>query len=295
MKLDGQLENAQLQELASTNPSPTARSRIYSDISDVSNPIPKMHDGSRWCAFKLRKGYSQSLSADTTLTQVDERVFVNATGGAKTITLPAASAMSGEELYIQKTDTSFNAVAVTRAGADTIDGATALNLNTYGEWVLLRSTGTGWVTLDWGYFEGKVAFTPTGLFVANTTYTGYWFRRGNTIHVEWYLAFAGAPTATFLAVNLPSGVTIDTAKLLSTTGKLPLPSSGGLYDLSATTTYVLYAAYNSTTSVLVHYDSGTGTMIALSNTAPVTIANGDYMSVSVASIPVSGWRGFWAV
>lgn len=51
-----------------------------------------------------------------------DTVLMDATGGARTVTLPLASISSGQ-IRVIKTDVSGNSVTVSRAGADTINGA----------------------------------------------------------------------------------------------------------------------------------------------------------------------------
>lgn len=70
----------------------------------------------------------------------------NATSGAFALTLPAASLLAGREIVIKKTDSSANAVTVTRAGSDTINNAaaTTVALTTQDQIVRLVSTGTVW-------------------------------------------------------------------------------------------------------------------------------------------------------
>jgi hypothetical protein len=57
------------------------------------------------------------------------------------------------------------------------------------------------------------SFTPTGSFTTNTTYTGQYRRVGDSIEFQAHLAFAGSPNSVSCSVNLPSGLTIDTAKI----------------------------------------------------------------------------------
>ena len=100
---------------------------------------------------RLFGGGLGSFSANTTLTVDDAGlVLVNASGGARTITLPAANALGGRPIrfQIEKTDSSANAVTIQRAGADTIEGGTSVVLS--GQWasVTLVSDGVGsWVLL----------------------------------------------------------------------------------------------------------------------------------------------------
>ncbi|MCA3427900.1 MAG: hypothetical protein INF34_14435, partial [Roseomonas sp.] len=75
---------------------------------------------------RLFGGGLASYSANTTLTVDDAGlVLVNASGGARTITLPAANALGGRPMQIRivKSDSGTNAVTVQRTGTDTIEGA----------------------------------------------------------------------------------------------------------------------------------------------------------------------------
>ncbi|MCA3417439.1 MAG: hypothetical protein INF88_00950 [Roseomonas sp.] len=100
---------------------------------------------------RLFGGGLGSFSANTTLSVDDAGlVLVNASGGARTITLPAANALGGRPIryQIEKTDSTANAVTVQRAGTDTIEGAASVVLS--GQWasVTLVSDGVGaWVLL----------------------------------------------------------------------------------------------------------------------------------------------------
>lgn len=64
-----------------------------------------------------------------TLKPTDCRVLIDATAGAVAATLPAANAVApGKAFEIKKMDASGNAVTVTRAGADAIEGGTTIAL-----------------------------------------------------------------------------------------------------------------------------------------------------------------------
>lgn len=82
-----------------------------------------------------------SKTSAYTVLNADEIVLADATGGAFAVTLPAASARR-DQIVIKKTDSSANAVTVTRAGSDTIDGATTYALSTQYQSVTLVSDGT---------------------------------------------------------------------------------------------------------------------------------------------------------
>jgi hypothetical protein len=292
MKANGMLEVAQLEEVAAATVSPTPRSRIFSDVTDASNPIPRLYDGSRYMPFRLRKEVLQSLTSNTVLTAVSERVLTDATGGAITHTLPAASTMTGECIFLQKTDTTFNIVHINRAGGDTIDGLTTTALTSYMEWILIRSTGTGWTTLEWGYDSARQAFTPTGSWIANATYTGFWWRTGDSINVEVKVAATGAPTSASLTVTLP--VTLATSKFVDTTGGAvtPVASNCNILDTSAGDHYLGSVGYSSSTALAIFYPiAGTNKFAACTQAAPMTFATGDKVIFQALALPVSGWRG----
>lgn len=63
----------------------------------------------------------------------------DATSGAITITLPAANSSNGQFFFIKKIDSSANSVTVSRAGSDTIDGATSFTLATQYKYVILQN------------------------------------------------------------------------------------------------------------------------------------------------------------
>jgi hypothetical protein len=135
-----------------------------------------------------------------------------------------------------------------------------------------------------------VAFTPTGSWVANTTYAGKWRRVGDSMEIQYSLTLAGAPTSASLTLNLPSGYTIDTAKLANSTQFYERFCSGGGWDSSATATYGPFEVlYNSSTSFLLAYPSSTAALLAaVTQAAPVTWAASDAITATVM-VPITGW------
>lgn len=82
-------------------------------------------------------------TADTATVSDSKKILLcNATGGAFSETLPlAATAGDGFTIAIKKTDSSSNAVTVTRSGSDTIDNSTTIVLNSQNESIQLVSDG----------------------------------------------------------------------------------------------------------------------------------------------------------
>lgn len=149
-----------------------------------------------------------------------------------------------------------------------------------------QTTSYGPIVTDWK------SFTPTGSWNTNTTYAGYYRRVGDTLEVQIKISLAGAPNAAALTINLPSGLTIDTAKLASNSGT-STDSFGKIYYFdSGVSSYIGELAYSSTTSVGARYLDDSGTNIAvpadISSTAPHTWGASDFL-VARYSAPIVGW------
>ena len=89
-------------------------------------------------------------SADYTATTSDGTIEVDATAGAKTITLFAASSNPGKILTIKKIDSSGNAVTIDGNASETIDGATTLSLASQYSTATIQvnAAGTAWYKLS---------------------------------------------------------------------------------------------------------------------------------------------------
>lgn len=81
----------------------------------------------------------QSYSVNTTLTNANSVVLVNASGGSRTITLPAPA--RGKIFNIKKTDSSLNTVVISPPSG-TIDGAASRTLSFQYDSVMITSDGT---------------------------------------------------------------------------------------------------------------------------------------------------------
>ncbi len=77
----------------------------------------------------------------------DTVIFADATGGNVTITLPAASGVSGYRFYLKRVDGSGNSVSVVPTGADTIDGQSSLSLPLQYMAIAVVSNGLAWYIL----------------------------------------------------------------------------------------------------------------------------------------------------
>lgn len=133
------------------------------------------------------------------------------------------------------------------------------------------------------------AYTPTGSWVTNVTYTGMYRVRGDHMDLQAKVLCSGAPTNTELTINMPTGYIITASKVLQTGGSQAALGYGFLHD-SGTALLQAVAYYNNNTGfVQVRSHSVSGATLvtsALSTTAPFTWASGDSVLIH-ASFPVS--------
>lgn len=95
-------------------------------------------------------------TANYTVASGDPPILVDASGGARTISLPHPSLVKGQEVVVKKIDSSANAVTVNTtltgapasAVASTIDGATSVSLPTQYDRVRVANDGVNWFRVD---------------------------------------------------------------------------------------------------------------------------------------------------
>ena len=135
-----------------------------------------------------------------------------------------------------------------------------------------------------------VTFTPTSsVWSTNTTWTGKWMRKGSMMRLQIKVTLSGAPSAGTLTINMPSGFTIDTTKLVGT-GLAPL-GWGQIVD-NGVGNYFTMMAYASTTTVQPLVQGAGSTWVksenGIANTQPFTFGSGDYAEWDF-SVPIVGW------
>jgi len=170
--------------------------------------------------------------------------------------------------------------------------------------ICINATG-GAVSINWDDFsvgpqivtQGAAitdwqSFTPTGSWTTNTSYTGKWRRVGDEAEIAILVTCSGAPTAIGLSVNLPSGLSIDTSKIMSAN-----PDSDARFgqvrclDVGINAYSAGTVGYSSSTSVAAYltYTGATyGQPSQVSQVAPFTFGSGDQVSL-IFSVPILGW------
>ena len=226
-----------------------------------------------------------STSASYTLLTTDHVFLGNAAAGAITITLPAVANIPTGKLYeVKKTDSSNgNAITIDGNAAETIDGALTTTINTQYESIKIISDGSNWHLLDRVIPSVWTAYTPTGAWTTNATYTGFWRRVGDSMQVMAKIALAGAPDALDMSISIPSGYTIDTAKIVD--ASLAVFGRASAWD-SGVANYTGNVIYSGTTTVRANSHTGS----VWSNTIPFTFGAADSVNI-IFIVPITGWKG----
>lgn len=133
-----------------------------------------------------------------------------------------------------------------------------------------------------------VSYTPTMTWVSGATVGAHWRRVGDTLEVTGRVSVNSGVTAAELNITIPSGLAIDTAKLISTT-RLDNIGEARVRDDDALAVYDGFVRYASTTSVAIFAQSTAGSSnSALNNTVPFTWANNDTVMFEFR-VPIVGW------
>lgn len=197
-----------------------------------------------------------AVSTNIAIGPADTNVYydVDCSGGTRAITLPAANAVTAGRFYVFSDTTgssATNAVTVSRAGADTIDGAASVTLTSAYASLMLISDGTSkWKTLR---FEDRARLN------GSTVPAGGALTTGNTLQVS------GAAALSYAALNLAGGAGYVTGELPWANIATPMAASH-------------YATTSDAGGVKLAQDlGGTGllpTVLALTGTAGVVALHG---------------------
>lgn len=258
--------------------------------SDVQLILPEVSG-----TIALVGSVTSSKTSAYTATTADALIPCDSSGGAFTVTLYTAVGNGGKVLRIKKTTSDFNAVTIDGNSSETIDGATTTTINTQNEVLVIMSDGSNWQIIDRRIPKIKTAYTPGTNVSTNTATAGFWMRDGADILLDLQISWSGSPSA-FSTIDLdtPSGLTVDTGKMNSTTASRECVGDGVYFDPSGgTTRYGVIVSYHDTNTVRLKYSISTGSFTYytdISSTSPFTTGNGVYANVKVR-LPISGWNG----
>ncbi len=89
----------------------------------------------------------KTVTADTTLDETATLWLANATSAAIALTLPSPASATNRLYAVVKTDSSANAVTLTPAASETINGASSKALSSQWDKVWIFTDGTNWYLL----------------------------------------------------------------------------------------------------------------------------------------------------
>ena len=283
-------------------------SLVYQQISTPSNPASNQNllyfksddalyiKNSAGTETKV-SGVGQTLSytAKTTtytILTTDDVIAASASGGAFTLTLPSAATAGTKAYRIKKTDSTFNAVTIARAGSDTIAGGTSTTLNTQGEAIYFISDGvSAWTILNRDTDTPWTSFTPAWSAVSvnpaigNGSLVANWRRRGDSLECT-YLITMGS-TSTYgtgdWIFGYPSGLQVNTTKLQGSSSNNTMIGFGGVVQSAY---HSLVTVYDAVTQFRASADNASGRVSASS---PEAWGNGQTLMIT-AIVPITGWN-----
>lgn len=243
----------------------------------------------------LYKGFRHTITTKTANFNVvaadSFNLFLcNGTGGTFDATLPAVGA--GLQFLFKKTDSTFTAISIKDASSTLV---TTINTQNELVSVVANDTATGWIVGTRYIPSAWTAFTPTfNLSTQVGTKTGLWRRVGDSADLQFRVAFTGtngqalAPTFT-----LPTGLVIDTTKLVTTTGSYASINNISHF-VGTSITYTLALLYSSTTQITfnkVVSTTGTNQFIYQLGTtgSDLATATGNQLFCN-CTIPIVGWN-----
>lgn len=140
-----------------------------------------------------------------------------------------------------------------------------------------------------------VSYVPSfGSWSANVSSTGQWRKVGDTLEAQAHLDFTGAPSGSLSTIGLPSGLLIDTTKILNSS--LARNTFGhGVALANGTGVYQCNIGYASSTAVRpTSYGLGGTTVNSpildeqINATTPNTWKSGDTLDLYFR-VPIVGW------
>lgn len=263
--------------------SPAANGDYY--YNSVLDTI-RLHSGGQWRSVELGPGV-RSVSSAATVSRFDRVLLCDASGAAFTVTLYDPTTVG--IVTITKTDSDY------KKPVTISDGSFSTTLNTQGESVKFASDGSAWHVIGRRIPSFWTAYTPEATWVDNTSTYGHWKRAGDSGLFQLGLHVTNAPTSATLRMKLPSGMEIDTARLLfqSSNEQTTKLGEGSIRDAGAST-YAAAVMYFDTTTVTLQLVTVSTLIVDLNSVVneatPMTWANGDSLVASFC-VPILGWNG----
>lgn len=242
---------------------------------------PGISTGGNDGTIYFRGGTTRSIvtSSGTASTISTRREYINyQTGGSNaTITLPVTTLYSGSKfLKIRKDGSDFNTITIQNSGSSTV-----ATLNTDGETIELGNNGSNWYIMDRYIPSEYNSYTPGLDSTTNVSVReASWRRQGDLIYIEGVIEWNGAGAGS-LILDIPSGLTIDTAKLYNSASTTD--NRRGSFNLFGTGSLGGYVTYSDSNSV--RFISNAGSFVTGSARVSGDVVNFNF------NLPITNWEG----
>jgi hypothetical protein len=263
----------------------TQRDAITGAASDQvynsTNKRPEFHDGTAWRGVgSMRKVVSLTMSATYTVLGDDDIIFCDMNGAVRQVTLPTASSHAGRSVTISKISSDQYTLTVT-------DSTYTAKLATQNEVLVVASDGTAWRTIERRNAVAETTYTPTLSSDVNTSAnTAKYWREGGRMHVRGYVSWSGAGSdAGTFTVSTPTGFTIDTARLSSSSASSAASQALGVFEWYDNGTQFNTGAVTYCTNSTVQFARASGAAYL----AGTSFANGDGLKYQF-SVPITDWE-----
>lgn len=229
--------------------------------------------------------------------QTDAIIPCDATSAAFTLTLPPAVALSGKMVWIQKTDASLNVVTIAGNSPEKINGASTIKLSTQYEIVCLYSDGSNWFLISREYSlatqDGSALFTYENIGTVSGADIRYQ-RVGDRMYVQGKVV-TGTVAGSAVAIVLPTGITINTSKISSSSNVQTVGFLNRLVSAASDTPsntqgpFPLFFDGSTNNKLFIAKESGTTTYQYTKSTGTSLFSSSDVFTVQF-NLPITGWE-----
>jgi len=267
----------------------------YVDNTIQAADVPTLNQsttGNAATANQLFDNLKAISSSPYTVLAADSYITCDATTGPITINLPAATG-SGREISVKKIDSTANACTPTRAGSDTIDGATSYSLTVqYAASKVVDQASGSWGRSHVNQLGGDVSGISTNVTVTKINGTAF---AGTSGHLTSFGASNTPADSGIVASAVTQTIASGTASL--GTGAISSATCATVVTVTATgtaTTDVVQASFNGDPTAVTGYIPATSGMLTIipyptSGNVNFKVCNNTSASITPGAITLN-WR-----
>jgi len=238
---------------------------------------------------------SLTLQTNNQLQLSDYVLFCNASS-ALTLVLPN-TAPAGKQYVLEKTDSTFNLVTIVSQGNAQIAFGKSTTLATQGETLTIVYDGTNWQVLSRIIPANLTAYTPTFTgFGTVSAVSAMWWRDSTGLGIKGFWT-CGTSTAVTAKISLPSGLTLDGARLIGNQKEKVGTLDRGLnavstgYPGSTVGPFALVTSIGTDAAALfISAQTNSTAPLYIANTGTAFSASGDNFAFKASGLPITGWK-----